>query len=297
MRWALVAATILLAGCGSEHGVFVIDAGTGATTRITSPAQDVAWTPEGHVLVAADDVVKTYTAGGDEVRTREWPLPDTGTGLAVARDGRVAAVVEAGSVNGGDLMVNGRRVLRRAYGPPVWSADGRQLAALAMNAAEAQHEWGLPATAVGEILAPDGRRVGAFRGRPVGFLPDGSLLTLSFDNALFAGERQVADHVTQAAVAPDGWLAAITTIGSLWRSAPGVRDVRTVPGLHPFDPAWSPDGRRLAMFEDGRVLVLDRASNAASELVDFGRTSLSGLTWSPDGRRLLAVVDEWRDPD
>jgi Tol biopolymer transport system component len=66
-------------------------------------------------------------------------------------------------------------------------------------------------------------------------------------------------------------------------------------GFH--TPAWSPDGARAAVASrgpsgDGRLLVFDTASGAASSLLALQHSP--AFTWAPDGAR-LAVAERERD--
>lgn len=84
---------LLLTGCGAETGTYVIDARSGTSARVTSVSGEVAWTPDGRVVVADGGSLKTFTLDGEQVSARDLRAPEIGPGIAVARDGRLAAVV------------------------------------------------------------------------------------------------------------------------------------------------------------------------------------------------------------
>lgn len=56
------------------------------------------------------------------------------------------------------------------------------------------------------------------------------------------------------------------------------------------EPRLAPDGKHIALVEDGRLLVLARASGRAVADV-FVNGAVTGIAWSPDGRR-IAFVDQ-----
>lgn len=66
-------------------------------------------------------------------------------------------------------------------------------------------------------------------------------------------------------------------------------------------PAWSPDGQRLAFVSrrakgSPQLALIDAAGGEARVLTDFPEGSLASFRWSPDGRR-LAVSFREQDPD
>jgi Tol biopolymer transport system component len=67
--------------------------------------------------------------------------------------------------------------------------------------------------------------------------------------------------------------------------APGAREVQlTTDGQQNFDPAWSPDGKRIAYYSMKRhgVFTMPAFGGLAIQLTDFG----SHPVWSPDGQSL-----------
>lgn len=71
----------------------------------------------------------------------------------------------------------------------------------------------------------------------------------------------------------------------------------TASGLDQNQPAWSPDGRRLAYWSSGALLTM-RADGTGSKLLLAPRTSWmpTSPAWSPDGTKLAYARVYW-DPD
>jgi dipeptidyl aminopeptidase/acylaminoacyl peptidase len=72
---------------------------------------------------------------------------------------------------------------------------------------------------------------------------------------------------------------------------------KVVTGLGGCDPAWSPDGTRLAFTAPDGVWVLNEPDDVGERLVDttldHGRyTSVSQPKWSPDGSRLAYLLND-----
>jgi imidazolonepropionase-like amidohydrolase/Tol biopolymer transport system component len=101
---------------------------------------------------------------------------------------------------------------------------------------------------------------------------------------------QVTD--ADVAVAPDGKQLVFTILGHLYRVPVqgGAAEQLTFGPCYDNEPAFAPDGRRIAFVSDrdksgGNVFVLDLASN---KLTQVTREIHAGLpTWMPDGKTLL----------
>lgn len=63
------------------------------------------------------------------------------------------------------------------------------------------------------------------------------------------------------------------------------------PSSTPWAPAWSPDGKSLAIAMSGSIWTIDPASGSARELT-YNRTYHSMPDWSPDGRWIVYVADD-----
>lgn len=109
----------------------------------------------------------------------------------------------------------------------------------------------------------------------------------------------------QPAISPDGgWIAArsdrpggrgIWLIARSGGARRALTDSAMILGGDVGAPVWSPDGMRLALYERGRIVLLDVPTAARRPLVTRGLEdeTLDEPAWSPDGRRLL-VSGPWR---
>lgn len=67
------------------------------------------------------------------------------------------------------------------------------------------------------------------------------------------------------------------------------------PSSTPWAPAWSPDGKTIAVAMSGSIWAVDPANGAARELTYSGRYH-SMPDWSPDGKWLVYTADEGNGP-
>lgn len=63
------------------------------------------------------------------------------------------------------------------------------------------------------------------------------------------------------------------------------------PGTTPWAPAWSPDGRSIAVSMQGSIWKVDPLTGAAAELV-AGPKYYSSPDWSPDGKWIVYTADD-----
>ncbi len=254
-------------------------------------------------LLLTTGVVQRMTDGPDNEYGPAY-APD-GSGIWVqGRDGRgIRAVAVAGQVNA-----------------PSWSPDGETLAYVKTTRSEStlmvatlgESGEGIPVTDAGEDVFPFRASWG---GDGVVYTGDGKIRTrvgprrtardLPFEATVTldrpAYTRRVRDldapgphpvrGIISPAVSPDGESVAFSALGDLWVVPVGARPVRVTddPWIE-IDPAWSPDGSRLAYASDraGQVdlWVRDVASGEERRITDGGGTL---PTWSPDGSRIAFI--------
>jgi dipeptidyl aminopeptidase/acylaminoacyl peptidase/CubicO group peptidase (beta-lactamase class C family) len=191
-------------------------------------------------------------------------------------------------------------------GAPVWSPDGSRLAFLRSGSDGPAQVWLLPADG-GEPEQVTSLPLGA--GRPV-WSPDGTRLafTAAVDTAAVPGEDDaarkrragapiVADRLDYQADGM-GFLGTFRAHVHVVDIASGECRQVTEGDWHAGEPAWSPDGDRLAftaaMAEDAdlvyrsAVYVVD-AAGGDPVLAGFADGVAATVTWTGDGQTLLVV--------
>jgi len=110
-------------------------------------------------------------------------------------------------------------------------------------------------------------------------------------------EPQVAHGIASPAVSPDGRVVAFSALGDLWiapANGGSPRRITNSPAVK-LDPAWSPDGLKLAYSSDatGRqmLFIVDLATLRTEAPAPQEKGDVTGAAWSPDGDRIAYVVD------
>jgi Tol biopolymer transport system component/imidazolonepropionase-like amidohydrolase len=290
------------------------------------------WSPDGTRIAFSSDRggnydVWTLTVGSGSLQplTRDAAneyMP------AWSPNGREIAYVsdrKARGVYAVDLRTDAEHLVQadtRTITAPSWSRDGQRLAYVAIDGttshlivaasaaadlAEANEDvfpfraqWTardeLLYTADGKIKA---RPVGGGPARVIDFIADVAFTRGAFTpkaRALSASGPQPVRGIMHPAISPDGTQIAFAALGDLWLvpTSPGEVTPERVTNdrFVDTDPAWSPDGTRLAYSSDRAgtmdLWIRELASGADRKLVSRAMSA----AWSPDGSRIAYLDPE-----
>ncbi|HET9370554.1 MAG TPA: protein kinase [Vicinamibacterales bacterium] len=115
-----------------------------------------------------------------------------------------------------------------------------------------------------------------------------SLATEAFELAIAppaGAEFQIGSNLGNVALSPDGtriaFVAATDKALTLWVQSLDRDDARSIPGTEgAANPFWSPDGRRLGFFADGKLRTVSIAGGLPENIAEA--SSPRGGTWSDD---------------
>jgi Tol biopolymer transport system component len=246
----------------AANGIFVIDSDGSGLRRVaslhgSSEAPVVSWSPRGDALVFSTSraIWRVDLARRTDVALLEhdelWP-PD----VAWSPDGSLIAIrLTQGLSQGIFVLKPDGTGLRRVTGASdaeglSWRLDGTVTFMTYYGGADTVR-----------AVAPTGGR---------------TRVLFSVDAPLFPRLSWSADG-TRAVVSSQygGWDPLVV-------SADGSSRQRILHGERHLGAAWSPDGARLAIVTDGRLVVRD----ANGRLTRFDAHCAPPLSWAPDGRRL-----------
>lgn len=107
--------------------------------------------------------------------------------------------------------------------------------------------------------------------------------------------RKATSFIRNAHLSPNGARAVFEARGEILTvpaKKGSIRNLTGTPAAHERDPAWSPDGKRIAYFSDTsgeyQLFLRDQAGLEEPEVIDLGdATFYHAPRWSPDGRKIL----------
>ncbi len=265
-----------LATASNDGTVRVRDARTGRTRHLLTEADTavlaLAWSPDSRRLAT----------GGWDGRIRVYDVGPRGAGASLTLGG----VSIAGGVGGLAFSPDGTRVL----------AGNTAVTAIAV--------WDVGPTADAEVMSVTGADA---TGAGVAFGPDGRLYTAGASGsvAVWDGEATSPDRrfvprqrdagrppADSVAVSPDGRTVATgdsPSGGTVWDGESGDRLFATAPGKRTWRPAFSPDGRLVAVAGGASLTVRSRDGGVVNRLPGAGGAGFRDPVFSPDGRSVVAM--------
>jgi Tol biopolymer transport system component len=102
--------------------------------------------------------------------------------------------------------------------------------------------------------------------------------------------------IVSPVLSPDGKRVVFEALNQLWLMEIGAKPQQlTNDRFYKEDPAWSPDGKRIAYSSDKAgtedIYILDLATKAEKQMTSFAESAEVSCAWSPDGK-MLAYQDE-----
>jgi TolB protein len=244
--------------------------------------------------------------------------------FAIQARGSAGLCDRAGDCNNELFLINAdgsglRRLTRNAVpdGDAVWSPDGRKIAFLSqrdgtgadvfvMNAdgSDQRNLTRKPGNEVAPAWSPDGRAIvysAVPPGQPLwaggGISASGPFRDVYVMNADGSDQRNLT-HTQEAEEWPGGWSPDGRTIafaaydGRSFRifviNADGSGKRALTHEVTDTFMSWSPDGRKMAFFDDGALFVVNADGSGLRRLAR-NVAFQGGPSWSPDGQKLIFV--------
>lgn len=209
-----------------------------------------------------------------------------------------------------DVYLSDSDCERQSFGDPAFSPDGAHLVldagpSLALVSFDGSGFRRLPAHSEDDgmpVFSPDGSRLAFSSGAPY---RNGrrSHRSVTISDADGEHARRLVEGDAPA-WSSRGWIAFVRQ-RAVYRIRPNGTGLKLL-ARDSTAPAWSPDGRRLAVsylgvwnhrtghvIRRGGVIVMDADGGHAHLLRGKGAVEIPGdIAWSPDGRRLLVLSEE-----